>query len=301
MERFSLEDISTDELARFCSANTPFYEFGADLLASEIYGDPWMCADDVVATRGRDGKLSGILIGVLRPWTQPLCMTIQLFVVDQKEHGTGLASALYEDFELRLAERGIKRVEMLGGGTYYVMPGLDPRHERAYGFLAARGFTRGEEDRVDMVCDLEGRAFDTAEPENRMAGRGIEIRRAGDSDRESLKTFNRREFSEGWSEEVDRAFLNQPVSVYVAVDGDESVLGYAAYCAGYRRFGPMGTRRDMRGFGIGRACLYKALQGMHTEFGLVRALIPWVGPTQFYGRACNATVDRTYWVMTKDL
>lgn len=298
MKTVAFGNIGVGELALFCTANVQHYTFSEACLTSEIYGDPWIEDELVLAVRKNDGSLAGILVGVVRPWTEPVCATIQLFVVDRTEQGSGLASEMYAEFESRAIKKGVTVIEMLGGGVYYLLTGLDPRHERAYRFFLSRGFERGHDDRVNMICDLTNLDIDTVPLHNLM---GITVRRAEKVDRPAVKQFNLREFGQGWAEEVDRGFSNRPISVYVATDTNGDIVAFSAYCAGYNRFGPMATQREHRGKGIGRICLFKCLQGMRDEFGMTHATIPWVGPTDFYRHVCASTIERTYWMISKHL
>ena len=299
MKPCGLSDIRPEEMAEFLDEHVAHHTFAPAMVSSEIYGDPDICRDDVAAVKDDSGRLAGIFVSVVRPWTNPPQATLQLFAVAHRYQGTGLASDLLATLEGRLHGRGVRTIDVLGGGVYYLLPGLDPRHGRASSFFQKHGYTQLLDKRTNMVADLDRCDFDVRDAESTLAERGFVVRRADPGDRAALHRFNTAEFSVDWAHETDRAFTNRPISVYVAESERESPAGFAVYCAGYSRFGPMGTRRDARGFGIGRVTLLKSLQSMHDEFGIDRAIIPWVGPVDFYARVCGATVDTAYRGMRK--
>jgi len=294
-----LSEITPAELARFLDEHVDHYTVTPQLLEPEIYGDPDISDEDVAAVRDDTGGLRGIFVSVVRPWSDPLVATLQLFVVGRGCRGTGLAAELLAELEHRLHARGVGKIHVLSSGGYYLLPGLDPRHQRAYHFLLKHGYTRDPVERINMVADLGQCSFDTSELERRLAEQGTDIRRARQTDRGSMYAFCMEQFNATWAHEVDRTFDNRPISLFVADQQPGSPVGFAAYGARYQWFGPMGVRQDVRGCGIGRILLLKALAGMHSEFGIDRAVIPWVGPTEFYTRTCGAVVDTVYWGMHK--
>jgi len=299
MKPCGLSDIRPEQLAGFLDEHVAHHTFAPAMVSSEIYGDPDVCEDDVAAVKDDTGRLAGIFVSVVRPWTNPLHATLQLFAVAHRYQGSGLAADLLATLEGRLHSRGVRTIEVLGGGVYYLLPGLDPRHGRALSFFQKHGYKQLPDERTNMVVDLGRCDLDVRDAESALAEQGFVVRRAEPADRAALHRFNTEQFSVAWAHETDRAFENRPASVYVAEREQGSMAGFAAYCAGYRRFGPMGTRRDARGFGIGRVTFLKSLQGMRDEFGIDRAVIPWVGPVDFYARVCGATVDSVYWGMRK--
>jgi len=299
MKPCGLSDIRPEQMAGFLDEHVAYHTFGPAMVSSEIYGDPDIGEDDIAAVKDNTGRLAGIFVSVVRPWTNPLRATLQVFAVARRYQGTGLASDLLATLEQQLRDRGVHTIEVLGGGVYYLLPGLDERHGRALSFFQKHGYTQFPDKRTNMVAHLDRCDLDVQAAESALAERGFMVRLAKPADRAAVHRFNTEEFSVAWAHETDRAFDNRPVSVYVAEREQGSIAGFAAYCAGYRRFGPMGTRRDARGFGIGRVTLLKSLQSMRTEFGIDRAVIPWVGPADFYARVCGATVDSVYRGMRK--
>ena len=75
-----------------------------------------------------------------------------------------------------------------------------------------------------------------------------------------------------------------------ALDPDNITIHCLARKRGARLyFGPTGVRKDMRGKGIGKALLLRCLYSMY-ERGYNYAIIGWVGPAEFYQKACGATM-----------
>jgi GNAT superfamily N-acetyltransferase len=107
-------------------------------------------------------------------------------------------------------------------------------------------------------------------------------------------------FSVGWQQELAEAQDYDPVPLFVAWRGDE-VVGFAATdVTGPARFGPTGTRKDLRGQGVGGALLRLALRALY-ERGEATADIGWVGPLAFYARMVDAQITRAYWRFDKAL
>ncbi|MBL1420402.1 MAG: GNAT family N-acetyltransferase [Alphaproteobacteria bacterium] len=97
-------------------------------------------------------------------------------------------------------------------------------------------------------------------------------------------------FNQDWVSEVEVAFSRQPVSVYIAVNEDNKMLGFACYDTTARGFfGPTGVDEAERGKGIGEALLLKCLHTMRV-IGYGYAIIGWAGPTGFYAKKIGATI-----------
>ncbi|WP_409300140.1 GNAT family N-acetyltransferase [Peribacillus sp. SCS-155] len=99
-------------------------------------------------------------------------------------------------------------------------------------------------------------------------------------------------FSKGWAETIRNGFLLAEPSIYIALDENESIVGFAAYDRyknkkGY--FGPMGVTETNRIRGVGHALLHHCLKDM-SEIGYEYAIIGGAGPIEFYQKACQAVV-----------
>ena len=116
---------------------------------------------------------------------------------------------------------------------------------------------------------------------------GNTIRRALVLEKQLVIEWVRKHFSPGWGNECDVAFSRQPVSCFIAVEGNQ-LLGFACYdatCLNF--FGPTGVSESCRGRGVGKALLLACLHTMKGQ-GYAYAIIGWVGPTEFYHKIVGA-------------
>lgn len=116
---------------------------------------------------------------------------------------------------------------------------------------------------------------------------GIAIRRVLPCEKHLVTDWVRRTFHAAWASECDTAIHRQPVSCFVATEG-ERLVGFACHeatCRGF--FGPAGVVPDRRGRGIGKALLLACLEAMRA-MGYAYAVIGAAGPVEFYARAVGA-------------
>ena len=96
-------------------------------------------------------------------------------------------------------------------------------------------------------------------------------------------------FSKIWASECMVCFSRQPITCFVALDGDE-IVGFACYQATYPTFfGPTGVLPQYRKQGIGHGLLLHALHGLK-ELGYPYGFIGGAGPVDFYKKTVNAVV-----------
>lgn len=116
---------------------------------------------------------------------------------------------------------------------------------------------------------------------------GITLRRARGYERHIVAAWAGKHFSTKWESEVKIAFSRQPVTCYVATK-NHKILGFACYETTARGFyGPTGVGEDARGSGIGKALLFKCMEGLK-DMGHVYGMIGGVGPRKFYEKAIGA-------------
>jgi predicted N-acetyltransferase YhbS len=129
---------------------------------------------------------------------------------------------------------------------------------------------------------------DAASYDERIAARGISVRRMDAWDRAPTLKFVREQFTENWASEVELVFSNgHPITGFVAVL-EGRISGFAAYeCSRRGFFGPTGVREDLRGGGAGAALLMRCLEAMR-EMGYGYAIIGGVGPAEFYAKTVGA-------------
>ncbi len=122
-----------------------------------------------------------------------------------------------------------------------------------------------------------------------LATLGITIRRTMLPEKDLVQTWILRKFGEQWSTLCETAFMNRPISCFIAIK-DGGIIGFACYDVTFRNvFGPIGVNEVNREQGIGQALLSSCLHSMK-EIGYVYAIIGRVGPVEFYTRTVNAII-----------
>lgn len=128
---------------------------------------------------------------------------------------------------------------------------------------------------------------DPARAIERVAARGIAIRRPESWERQVVVDWVRTQFSSGWAAECESAFAARPPSCFVAVR-DTGIVGFACHdCTRRNFFGPAGVDPALRGRGVGAALTLAALGAMR-DAGYAYAIIGGVGPAAFYAKVAGA-------------
>ncbi|MCX8494884.1 MAG: GNAT family N-acetyltransferase [Akkermansiaceae bacterium] len=139
---------------------------------------------------------------------------------------------------------------------------------------------------IDMLVRLYDLPSSTALDEG-VAAHGVTLRRARAFEKHTVAAFVRAHFSEKWVSEVEVAMTRQPISCFIATK-EKQILGFACYETTQRGFfGPTGVVETARGMGLGKALLFKALEGLR-DIGYAYAIIGGVGPKEFYAKTCGA-------------
>ncbi len=116
---------------------------------------------------------------------------------------------------------------------------------------------------------------------------GFRIRRANPWEQSKLAEFIKTNFSQGWAEETSVAFAKQPITAFIALEGDE-IVGFAAYeCTRRNFFGPTGVKESLRGKGLGQVLLVASMWALW-ELGYGYCIIGGVGPADFYHKTVGA-------------
>lgn len=140
----------------------------------------------------------------------------------------------------------------------------------------------------DMICPLIDLPS-LKETLQQLETRNITIRRPNPWELTAVLDFIGRHFSAGWVDETRVAFSHQPVTAYIALDGDK-IIGFSAYeCTRKNYFGPTGVDETYRGLGIGKVLFIAALRGLR-DLGYTYAIIGGAGPVDFYKRTAGAEV-----------
>ena len=140
------------------------------------------------------------------------------------------------------------------------------------------------------MIDMLVRLYDLPDPTDTYAKvkeEQIILRRPGAYEKHLVADWVGKNFSPKWVSEVEVAFSRQPITCYIATL-EKKVIGFACYettCKAY--FGPTGVGEEARGKGVGKALLYKSLEGLR-EMGYAYGFIGGGGPKEFYAKACGA-------------
>ena len=120
-----------------------------------------------------------------------------------------------------------------------------------------------------------------------ISARDVTLRRARAFEKHTVAAFAKAHFSDKWVSEIEVAMSRQPISCFIATR-DKEILGFSCYDTTQRGFfGPTGVLESARGLGLGKALLFKALEGLR-EIGYAYAIIGGVGPRDFYAKVCGA-------------
>ncbi len=139
---------------------------------------------------------------------------------------------------------------------------------------------------IDMLVRLYDLPNSTTLDEGVVA-QGVTLRRARAFERHTVSAFVKAHFSEKWVSEVEVAMSRQPISCFIATK-EKQILGFACYETTQRGFfGPTGVVEAARGMGLGKALLFKSLEGLR-DIGYAYAIIGGVGPKEFYAKTCGA-------------
>lgn len=139
---------------------------------------------------------------------------------------------------------------------------------------------------IDMLVRLYDLP-DNTELYRTVASQGISLRRGRAFEKHTLAKFAIDNFSEKWASEIEVALTRQPVSCWIATK-DKVILGFSCYETTQRGFfGPTGVIESVRGTGLGKALLFKALESLR-DIGYAYGIVGGVGPREFYAKNCGA-------------
>lgn len=141
-----------------------------------------------------------------------------------------------------------------------------------------------------MIQDMLVKLYelpDYTELSKKVESESIVIRRPLAAEKSIVLDWVKKHFGDGWESETEVSFSYQPIACYVAIN-DGKIVGFSVYDAAYRNFfGPTGVEESLRGRGIGKVLLLKALEAMKS-LGYAYAIIGGVGPAEFYEKAVGA-------------
>ncbi|MFI5832070.1 GNAT family N-acetyltransferase [Micromonospora sp. NPDC051300] len=247
----------------------------------------------------RDGTLLGVLLGSLSV-AHPERGHVDLVAVAPAERRQGVGTALLTGAETRLAALGASELLLAGNPPHYAWPGIDVRYTPAVCAALRLGF-RQDRTAWNMTAALtEGSPAlrPTEAAEQRLAARGVTVRRAEPADLPALSAFARSVFGGTWDGELAGSVGRPDAGTHLA-ERDGEILGFAAYgSARPSWFGPMGTAPAAEGSGIGGVLLRRCLRDQAAA-GIGAAQIGWVGPVPFYSGAAGARIERVFFLYRK--
>ncbi|WP_349772300.1 GNAT family N-acetyltransferase [Lederbergia citrisecunda] len=91
------------------------------------------------------------------------------------------------------------------------------------------------------------------------------IRKVKKDDYKKLIQFVKKYFSEEWRQTIEKGFCEENPTIYVAFEGSNTIVGFAAYDVYQNKkcyFGPMGVHPSQRTKGIGYSLLHHCLKDM---------------------------------------
>lgn len=143
---------------------------------------------------------------------------------------------------------------------------------------------------ADMLVKLYN-ISDSRDIEKELLKEGIRIKKALAPDRSKVIEFAKTCAADDYSDEVQAAFCNNPITCYIATK-DKKLIGFACYEATAKNFfGPMAVLESERKKGIGKVLLLKSLASME-EIGYAYAIIGWPSESAipFYEKCVEATM-----------
>jgi GNAT superfamily N-acetyltransferase len=287
------------DLLALCQAALPLDQFDQALIERRVLHDPGPGTQAIGLRAG--GRLVGAMVGVLREHEAGVTGGLLLFAVEPALRRQGLATRLLGEIERRMQAAGAREISVGGSTPSFFWPGLDIRYTPAYCLLTRHGYRAAGDMRLNMRVDLAARSWDTAELEGRLSQQGIEVRRIEAGDRDPLAAWLSAHWSAGWQAEVMGAYQNDPISGFVALRAGKP-CAFAVYNVEgfWGHFGPTGTEQAERGLGIATALFYRCMQDLRRS-GLAAAEVVWVGPIPYYTRIADATANRAFWPLGKQL
>ncbi len=272
-EPVHLERTASPQIAAFSRVACPYDILSTDSVDRAIFGD-----DDPQLVVGiYDGGLDAVGVGVVRgerAW-------IKLLAVHPRMQRRRMGTALLDHLEEFCRAMAASTIDVGTSAPWYVAPGIDVRSTEAICFFEARGYRR-----IGEAVNLGVRLGDLPEPR-------LPCHTATVDDLSRIRPWVEREHPH-WIAELERA-----VDLGTCVVHDD--VGFAAYDVNRDGwFGPIASRRDVRGRGVGCATLREALRRMRAS-GYERAEIAWATALSFYVKTVGARISRVFWCYRKEL
>jgi ribosomal protein S18 acetylase RimI-like enzyme len=287
--------------AKLCRLNMEFDIMPDFLLREKTFGDKdYDPSLTLVAYNANNESPVGFIQAVIKQREEEKPGYIKLLCVDAAFRRKGLGTLLHKEVLEKLKSSGVKIIRVYESFPNYFMPGIDKNYSAALSFFENAGYKKFSET-ANLSADLSVQYFDTQNKEATLKTKGISFRRATENDKEEIAQFIHKNFR-AWLEEVFETLKNNPVTLFIA-EKNEKIIAFCAHEGnnkGTGWFGPMGTKENFRGIGLGAVLLKKSLFDLK-NMGYQKAIIPWVGPVQFYMQNCNCKVERIFFRYEKKL
>lgn len=294
------QDSDFHQVLKLCQKNYHLDVISEELLQEKINDDPFYEQELIWVTCDEE-KVLGFLMGTCRMDIRDVNYGyVKIMAVDKEYRRNRIAKSMYELLEKELRQRKVDVMRLGDVPMNYFMPGIDPRYTPAICFAIRMQFNCFT-DTSNLLVDLDNRNWSDSKKIVQLKADNIEVCRATLEDKQELMEFVEAEWKL-WQYELEMAYKTQPIGIHIAkLNG--KIRAFSAHSAnnkGMPWFGPMGTHPDLRGKGMGRVLLYRCLEDLK-NMGYKTAVIPWVGPIDFYSHHTDAVVERVFWRYEKKL
>jgi GNAT superfamily N-acetyltransferase len=299
MNLVCLDSEREQELLSFCAETFPAEPFTLEIVRRRLLSDPDFTPELALGAY-RNDRLAALAVAAPRERQEGFAGCLKWFGVHPAWRRQGLGGRLLAELEQRLRAHGCYKIETLGSSPCHLAPGVSTRHTELISFLLRHGYLRTRTC-TNMETSLDDRSFEATQLEERLTAESkIRIARLTPEDERDLNIYMGMEWSDSWRVEANFAYLNDPVSCFIARQGDGHLCGFAAYDVNQfaGSFGPTGVSVGTRGLGVGRALFLRCLTDMQ-ERGYPQAVIGNVGPVDFYHRAVGAQIGEIFWLLEK--
>jgi GNAT superfamily N-acetyltransferase/N-acetylglutamate synthase-like GNAT family acetyltransferase len=322
LDGFTIEPFSNENVAEVheffeAHASQGLYSFSIETFKRVTINDKDFHPDlSIVARTEPGGEIVAAFLLIVRKASitvksHPVTLkmpVLTFFAVQEGARRKGIGSKVLQELLARRnrsrdqvggKKRGItialRKVAVMAAPPNYIWPGLDPRYTPAYFFLKTNGFKHyGERQNLGFAI-----SDDMQEPHREC--NGMTITRATHEDLDATVQFVGKTFTGFWSEEIQLAFKNDPVSAFIAKDSSGKIVGFAGHSIQFPgSFGPTGVLKTLRGKGLGGVLLKWCAHDLKNA-GMNKMIIMWVeGDTmKFYSKSIGARVDQVFWTMQK--
>ena len=267
----------------------------ANLFNEKVWDDPNFDSS-LALLAAHSNEVVGFCMGVVRDTGQGVFGYLKLLAIDPDHRRQGLATSLLKEIETQLIQRRCSEIRVAESAPNYLTPGVDRRSTDLRHFLEKHQY-KSFGDTVNMSVQLTNHLLLDA------------LEQAGDWElrrhEPTLMPAAVKLLSDNWPSwqaEYQMAANQDPPTALLAMEG-ENAIGFVAYDAnnqGTGWFGPMGTAPEARNKGVGKALLKACLRDMANR-GYDSAIIPWVGPVEFYQSQVGAEISRHFVRYSKPL